>query len=119
MNSNWLIRYDSKYFNKEYFKSFNDDHKMLIKNNNNNYLEYISSPYDRFLTFKVNATKRMLIYRKNIKNILIKEFNYLPAFQEIIDIILNYVGYNIDDVYISLNVHKNPDYKALIYNCWR
>ena len=79
-------------YEKEFFKR-KEDKLNLYLTVKKNYIEYIRSPYDDHMTYKINIIKRLILYKKFLLNIL-KDI-VLP---EIIKIIIPYIGPEMKDV---------------------
>tara|TARA_A100001015_G_C14980803_1_gene709363 strand:- start:1425 stop:1775 length:351 start_codon:yes stop_codon:yes gene_type:complete len=99
-----IIPYNSKTFNKDFFKK--KEKKDLILIIHKNYLKYTLSPFEYVLTSKINASKRLILYRKNVSNILKNLFNIQKNYMGdgLIEIILKYIGLSVNDIYINLNM---------------
>lgn len=101
-----IIFYDSKTFQKEFFKK--KEKKELIISIFKNHLKYNISPFEFELTEKVNCIKRLILYRKYIRTFLKELFNNKMNYMGdgIIEIIIKYIGISVSDVYINIEVSK-------------
>jgi hypothetical protein len=99
MNQLESIYFTSTYFNNKYFLTY-DDNTKIIKKYSDKILFY-PSPYDNYLTFKLNLTNRLIIRKKMIVKLFTKKFKDIPGFNDFVKNILIYIGYDPNDVYIN------------------
>ena len=106
MNSTSLIYFNSKYYHSTFFKK--TEKPGLLLKLTKDYLYFTPSIYDDMLTRRANATMRFILHRRFIKNLL-----YQIHLDDIINIIISFVGYDIHDVYLD---NKKYDFLSLFTN---
>lgn len=108
-NSDIVINFNSSTYNTIFFKKREKKELLLVINKN--YLKYIPSPYDYTMTFKINATRRAILFSiliDKIINTVLSRYNLT----DVKKMIRKYIGFGIDNIYIEdklwisrLNLH--------------
>lgn len=97
-NNNFIINYNSTTYNTIFFKK--REKKELLLKIKKSYLKYVESPYDYIMTFKINSSRRALLFNNLLDEILNKvliKYNLL----DVKKIIKTYIGCSIDNIYIE------------------
>lgn len=102
---NHIIHRDSPFFNNDLFKSVYLDKTHILKIDKQ-HIEYIVSPYDHYLTFNINISRRSILHRQIIKNILNKLITCSFLYEDVSQHILNFIGYDINDIYVDCKLQR-------------
>ena len=97
-DNNFVINYNSTTYNSLFFKK--REKKELLLKIRKSYLKYVESPYDYIMTFKINSSRRALLFNNLLNEILNKvliKYNLL----DVKNIIKTYVGCGINNIYIE------------------
>lgn len=93
-----IINYNSTTYNTIFFKK--REKKELLLTIKESYLKYVESPYDYIMTFKINSSRRVLLFNKLLDEILNKiliEYNLIDVKKTI----KKYIGCGVDNIYIE------------------
>lgn len=89
-NNEIVINYDSAYFNNRFFKKREKKDILILKFKT--YLKFVTSPHDNILTYKINYTKRLILYKKIVKKILETVLNKYRCHDILSNEIIKFVG---------------------------
>ena len=101
-NEEIIIKYNSKTYNDIFFKK-KEKSNLLLKICKD-HIKYIISPFDEILTYKINITKRLILYNKLIKKYILNKIlidNYSINEDGIINNIFSYIGHSVKNIYID------------------
>ena len=85
-----IINYNSVYFNNRFFKKRERKNILILKFKT--YLKFITSPHNNVLTYKINYTKRLILYRNIVKKIIETVLNKYQCHDILSNEITKFVG---------------------------
>ena len=101
-NEEIVIKYNSKTYNDIFFKK-KEKSNLLLKIYKD-HIKYVITPFDEILTYKINITKRLILYNKLVKKYILSKIlinNYYLNENGIVNKIFSYIGHSIDNIYID------------------
>ena len=101
-----IIYRDSHFFNHDLFKSIYLDRTHLLKIYKQ-HIEYIASPYDDHFTFNINISKRSILHRRIIQNILNQFITSSNLVEDVTRYVLTFIGFDINDIYINCKLKRS------------
>ena len=109
MENNIIIFNKSNFFQQELFKSIYLDRTHLIKVHKQ-HIEYIVSPYEDHFTFNVNISRRSILHRRIIQNILNQFITSSNLVEDVTRYVLTFIGFDINDIYINCKLKRSYMY---------
>lgn len=101
-NEEIVIKYNSKTYNDIFFKK-KEKSDLLLKIYKD-HIKYVITPFDEILTYKINITKRLILYNKLVKKYILSKIlinNYYLNERGVVNKIFSYIGHSISNIYIN------------------